>query len=626
MADMKLFIELLARSTGLKRELRDSESGFRRFGTVARQEMDRIKQASGSLQGKLAALGLTVGALQQLRMSAQLDKGLTQVKQTAGETGDVVKGLRKEFFEMARQTGRDVDGMKTGFDSLIQSGQSWKAALESTRGINIANAVTGANEKTLAGGLTVGATAYNIDLEKPGQALVLLDKMVVAGRLGNAELENLSDIFARVGVNAASANMGFDKTLAFIEALSMVERQPERLATLTDSTLRVFTNLRYMAEAQKGTGIKFFANDGSRRDPVAVLKDIKARWDTLKSDKDRAVFIQRAFGKADLDTIKGIRTLLQGDSLAKVEAFLGQIGKAGGTLERDLPEAVNNAVDQAGRLKVVLRQAADEFAQPINKAMAGLVNMGLNKKSEGGLGLTGKQLIGGTAAIIGGTYLAARLGNTALKGVAQKLLAKGGSTAIGVAEGKALQAAAGVTPVFVTNWPGSGVPVPGVPGGINAGGGAAGGAASSAAGSLFGGALGKVKDWWRIAGTPVAKGASYLPMLATRAGFVGAAAGGGYLLGTGINKGMGWLTGISSGGRYKGDGWLGEMLYDIVHRQGAYAPDRPGQPSKNDIKIDVHFDELGRAFTRVNSMGTKVETSGGRRGSFFDALMTTEAM
>jgi len=623
MADMKLFIELLAKSTGLKRELRDSESGFRRFGAVAQAEMSRIRQFSGSLQGQLAALGLSVGMLQQLSQSARLDKGLTQVKQTAGETGDVVKGLRREFFEMSRQTGRDVDGMKTGFDALIQSGQSWRAALESTRGINIANAVTGANEKTLAGGLTVGATAYNIDLEKPGQALVLLDKMAVAGRLGNAELENLSDIFARVGVNAASAGFGFDKTLGFIEALSMVERQPERLATLADSTLRVFTNLRYLAEAQKGTGVKFFADDGSRRDPIAVLKDIKKKWDTLKTDKARAIFIQKGFGKQDLDTIKGIRTLLQGDSLGKVETFTKQIGGAAGTLQKDLPEAISNAVDQAGRLKAVLRQSADEFAQPINKLFSDFTKFSLDTKANGGLGLTGKQISLGTAGIVGGTYLAARLGNTALQGVASRLLAKGGSTAIGVAEGKVLQAAAGVTPVFVTNWPGSGVPVPGVPGGINAGTGAAGGAAGTAAGAAGAGALARVKDLWRLAGTPVAKGASYLPMLLPRLGFAGLALGGGYLAGTGINKAMGAGVGMMSQGRYESDGYLGEMLYDLIH--GRESGPMRREATKNEIKIDLQIDSAGRIFARSNDMATSADI-GIKRGNFFDALMTTEAM
>lgn len=577
MADMKLFIELLARSTGLKRELRDSETGFRRFGSVAQGEMARIRQAAGSLQGKLAGLGLTIGAVQQLSLSANLDKSLTQVKQTAGETGNVVRDLRKEFFDMSRETGRNVEGMKTGFDSLIQSGQSWRAALESTRGINIANAVTGANEKTLAGGLTVGATAFNLDLEKPGLALLLLDKMTVAGRQGNAELENLSDIFARVGVNAASANMGFDKTLGFIEALSMVERQPERLATLADSTLRVFTNLRYMAAAQKGTGVQFFAADGSRRDPIAVLKDIKQRWDTLKSDKDRAVFIQKAFGKADLDTIKGIRTLLQGDSLGKVETFTRQIAAAGGTLQRDLPEAVSNAVDQAGRLKSVMRKAADDFAQPINRLFSDIVKFSLDTKANGGMGLTGGQMLAGGAGIIGGTYLAARLGNGALQGLAGKLLSRGSSTAIGVAEGKALQAAAGVTPVFVINWPAGGLPGPGiVPSGSSAG----------------------------TAGKYLAPLALYsLPVAAVAAPFISK------MLSDKARE-NGW--GSQTFGRDSRE-------YEVMGIGGR----RQGQ--KNEIKIDLQIDGSGRIFARSNDMSTSANI-GGKRGSFFDALTSTEAM
>jgi len=613
---MKLFIELLARSTGLKRELRDSESGFRRFGSVAQQEMSRIRQASGTLQGKLAALGLTVGALQQLRMSAQLDKGLTQIKQTAGETGDTVKGLRQEFFEMSRQTGRDVDGMKTGFDSLIQSGQSWKAALESTRGINIANAVTGANEKTLAGGLTVGATAYNIDLEKPGQALVLLDKMTVAGRLGNAELENLSDIFARVGVNASSANMSFDKTLAFIEALSMVERQPERLATLADSTLRLFTNLRYMAQAQKSTGVKFFDAKGARRDTVDVLKDIKGKWDKLKTDRDRAVFIQKAFGKADLDTIKGLKTLLQGDSLNKIQDFTGKIGDAGGTLKRDLPDAINNAIDQTGRLKTVLRQAADELAQPINKAIADFIKLGLDPKNKGGKELSGKEIIGGSAAIVGGSYVLSRIGKSALGNIAGRLLSKGASTAIGVAEGKALQAAAGVTPVFVTNWPGGmgGSPLgPNTSGPFNSkdwGGGSIRQKAPSVAGNI---------------GKYAAPAAMYsLPVAIVAAPFVSK-----FIGDKAIENGWGSQTISHKSKEYEvmGIGARHPLIDEEMARRWKTASQvdfRRQGAIKNDIKIDLQIDG-GRVFARSNDMNTSA-TIGGKTGDFFSAMLNTKAM
>lgn len=621
--DMKLFLQIVANASGLKREVGESGNAVTRFTQGARREFAALRSSVGGLKGALAGIGLGVGAAQVLTQSAQLDKGLIRVRQTAGETAEMVNGLRQQFFIMSRETGTQVESLKEGFDGLIQSGQSWKAALESTKGINIASTVTGAQGKTLAGGLTVGATAFNIDLEKPGKALELLDKMTVAGRLGNAELENLSDIFARVGVNAASAGMGYDKTLAFIEGLSLVERQPERLATLADSTLRLFTNLKYTAAAQNGTGVKFFADDGSRRDPVAVLQDIKKRWDALKNDKQRAVFIQKAFGNADLDTIKGLRTLLSGDALGTVREFTQKIGNAGGTLQRDLPDAINNAADQAERLKANLRIAGDSFAQPINKALADMIQWTMASTKDGGLNLSGKEMLVGGGAIALGTMLTARYGGKAIGSLASRLLAKGGSTAIGVAEGRALQAAAGVTPVFVVNWPGSGVSMPGVPGGIPGGGGAggAGGAAAGAAGSLFGGAAGKVKDWWRIAGSPVAKGASYLPMLATRLGFVGLAAGGGYLAGTGLNKGLGAIMGASTNGRYSGDGAIGELLYDILH--GGVQSSRT--QAKNNIQVDINFDALGRPFVRTNSMNTDVKT-GGRRGSFFDALMTTKGM
>lgn len=59
--------------------------------------------------------------------------------------------------------------------------------------------------------------------------------MTQAGFAGNAELEDLASIFGRVGNSAKNAGMDFTQTLAFIERLSLVERQPERLATLVDS-------------------------------------------------------------------------------------------------------------------------------------------------------------------------------------------------------------------------------------------------------------------------------------------------------------------------------------------------------------------------------------------------------
>jgi TP901 family phage tail tape measure protein len=595
MADnMKLFLELVANASGFKSEMNSSKSAVTRFARGAKSELDALKGAFGSIQGQLASLGIGIGAVKIMMDSARLDKSLTQIGQTAGEGSGKVSALRADLFALARESGQSVEDLKDGFNSLVQSGLNMNESRETLKGINTAMAVTGATAQTLSSGLTVAATAYNFDLAKPGMALDMLDKMTVAGRLGNAEMENLSSIFARVGVNSASAGMGFEKTLAFIEGLSLVDKNPERLATLADSTMRVFTNLKYMAEAQKATGVKFFDAKGARRDALDVLGDIKKKYDTLTTDEQRAGFIQKAFGHADLDTIKGIKTLLQGDALSKVRQFSDNIEKAGGTLERDFSEATRNLIDQTGMLANDLRHAADGFVQPMNKTLGEWIQFARAKKENGGLNLDGKEMILGGLGGTLGIMLAARYGAKGIGAVAKKMLTGGGSLGVGVAEGKALEMAAGVSPVFVVNWPA------GFGSGANA-------IAEVAAGSAGGGAIKKTAS---KAGTLVKSAVPFVLGTALPTAAMATASGaGGYLVGTGMNQAMGGMSSMLSGGKYGGEGWLGSILYDLFNKE-------QGRETKNDINLNIAIDGNNRAITQTSDPNTHTKINTMRRGSF----------
>lgn len=443
----------------LQRALAKSKGHLASFGRTAKAEFDRIRRAASSLQGMLAGIGVGIGASMLIKQSANLDKTLTQIGQTAGEGQAGVAGLRAELFRMAGETGQSVENLKQGFNNAVQAGLDFREALPVLDATNKAMAITGAQASVLTSGLTVARTAFDFDLTTADTAVTLLDKMIVAGRLGNAELENLSDIFARVGVNARTAGMDFDKTLAFIEGLSQIERQPERLATLADSTLRLFTNTKYLEKAQAATGVNFFGKSGARRDPVAVLKDLKAVYDSISTEKGKATFMGKAFEGVDLDTIRGLRTLFSGQNLAQIEWFIAKIAAASGTMKKDIDGALNNAEDQAGRLAAKMREAADAFIRPLNRGIAEGIKMMINHPEKGGLGLTGGQIAGGAAGGLALGYLAYRGGSS----LARRYLGRLGGMGAGLAAGKVLESAAGVTPVFVTNWPAGGL-VAGVPG------------------------------------------------------------------------------------------------------------------------------------------------------------------
>ncbi|HEX5276487.1 MAG TPA: phage tail tape measure protein [Fluviicoccus sp.] len=474
--DMTLAMRLYADTTRFVGGLVNGSRGVDSFVDRSKRKLHELRQAFGSLQGGLATLGVSVGAGALAVQSAHLDKDLMRISQTAAMGSQETIRLRNELFRMAKETGASVDELKTGFDNAVQAGLNIKEALPVTDAVNKAMAVTGASADKLTSALTVASTAYQFDLTQPGMAITLLDKMTKAGRQGNAELGNLADIFARVAVNGRSAGFGFDQTLSFIEGLSQMEKQPERLATLADSTMRLFTNANYMKEAAKGTGVRFFDSTGGRRDPMAVLADLRKQYSQLKSEKEQLKFMDKAFGKADLDTQRGMKMLFTGKMLEDIQRFSRETKNAGGTLKHDLSDAINNSIDQTGRLKAALREAADGFAQPINDTFSNMIGFAMDSKEKGGLGMSGTDIAVGGATIAGGAWAAAKLagmifGKGKKGGLPTDGLIDVANLGKGVAVGKALSQI-GVQPVYVVNMPGGGMTdsLPGIPGSSTAGG------------------------------------------------------------------------------------------------------------------------------------------------------------
>jgi TP901 family phage tail tape measure protein len=507
------------------RATQQAQQGTTSFVSKAKAEFQRLKSFMQSYQGQLAGLGLSGGLVAMAANAAKLERTLTQVSLTAGMSVTEQSEAYKKMFEMIKRNGGVMEDTVAGFNSLVQAGLKYKEAMNATDAISDAQAVTGANSSVLAGALSVGAANFNLDLSKLGVAALMLDKMTASGRMGNAELENLASILPRIASRARGAGMDLDKTLAFTQAMSQIEKQPERLATLVDSSLRLFSTINYAKDAEKATGVQMFGKKGERRDAVAVLEDMRKKYKLLTTDAQRFAFMGKAFGKADLDTQRGMSSALSGEMLEKMREFDKLSRQADGTILRDKARATNNAATQAERLKNTLREAAEGFARPINQAVANAIKYLLDAKKDGGLGLSGGQIAGGAAAGAVGLYFAARF----LPDMVVKVLGRGAGLAAGVAEGKALQAAAGVTPVYVTNWAEMNGGGTGSAGGLLGTGGAAAGGAAAV------GLLAKLRN---LVGAGLIVGNAPLGVAGAGAVAGGAALAGaaGYGIGTGINK------------------------------------------------------------------------------------------
>jgi hypothetical protein len=507
----------------LRQSVEKTESSFRRMAqnsgrhlralkTIAmgvRQEFDRLKSLGSSAQGQLAGLGVGLGVVAGLTGSARLDRQLIRTKQTASMTPEQKDEWKEEGFRIAKDYGIGREDVDSGFNTLIASGVKYDPAKKTADAIGQATAVTGADSAILGKAVVAGASAFNIDLNKEGAALDLLQKMTVAGRLGNAELENLADLFPKIGGAASAAGMSMAQALAFTETLSTVEMQPDRLGTLAESTLRVFSTKQYRDQVQKTSGVSFFNKNGSSRNPQDVFGDLKRKYDKMDTDEKRAKFMGVVFKGMDQDTVRGMRIMLGGDRLNTFAQQSKEIAGAGPVIGQDLKENTQSASGTAARMKATLGQAIDRMATPLNK---GFADLGMYLLDD--LNLSGEQMLVGGAALGAGGYYAGRGAKAGAGALLNKFLG-GPETIKNIAVGKVLEEATGVTSVFVTNWPGGGVNlggpgVPDLPGSSSSGKGKPGGfvtpwlapVALAASASQISGSTGQNTDEDRLAMVP----------------------------------------------------------------------------------------------------------------------------
>jgi len=465
----------------LRQSVERTESAFRRLAqnggrnlqtlkAVAagvRKEFDRIKSLGSSAQGQLAGLGVGIGAVAGLTGSARLDRQLIRTKQTANMSPEQKDDWKNEGFRIAKDYGLSRESVDSGFNTLIASGMDYGPAKKTANAIGQASTITGADSAVLGKAVVAAASAFNIDLNKGGAALDLLQKMTVAGRLGTAELEHLSDLFPKIGGVASAAGMSIEQALAFTEALSKVEQQPDRLGTLAESTLRVFSNKQYRDQITNSSGVGFFNKDGTSKNPLAVFEELKRKYSAMKTDEQRAKFMGVVFKGMDQDTVRGMRSMLTGERLDDFRNGATTLQKAEPIFNSDLKENTNSASGTAARMKASLGEAIDRMATPINKTFADMGSYLLDD-----LNLSGEQMLAGGAALGVGGYYAGR-GAKAGAGALLNRVMGGPETLKNIAVGKVLEEATGVTSVFVTNWPGNmqpGVGMPDVPGGASSSG------------------------------------------------------------------------------------------------------------------------------------------------------------
>lgn len=578
-------------------------------GSRSMQVLNRSIQAAGRgldrLGNRYTALLSGAAGVGAVRQVAALETRFMRLGIQADKSNEDIAGLKKQIYEAAKAPDIRVDPgeITSAIEDIVEKTGDLKFAQANIRNIGLAIQATGAQGQDIG---QIMAEFQKMGIIDPKQVMEAMDTLNVQGKEGAFTLQNLAALGPRVVTAYTSMGRGGVGAIremgAALQVIRMGTGSSEQAATAFEAVMRTLGDKDKVGKLQKG-GIQVFDPDEAKKGKQVLRPINELMAEIVKKTGGKKTLLSEVFDAEAMRAFNAASAEYQRTgSVETLEKFMKVQGD-GATTTRDSARAAGTFNAALTNLYTVWKQFADNQLSGPVKSLTSALN-GLEP------GTVERWLKVGTAVV--GTVGALVL---AKKGIEMfrfgRDLITGGKGARGGLPG--LGGGGGPIPVYVVNQPGGTI-----------GGnydayrtpdysGRRGGGPIPRAGSrilqtlgrlpsfLKGGTLARLGGMGRIgaalAGTVGTAGAG------VTAGSVLAAGAAGYGIGKLLNLGLGWATGKMSGGKYKGSGAIGEMLYDFIHKQSATQPKK--QEVGGEIKIKIESETPARV-TGMKAKNSKV--------------------
>jgi TP901 family phage tail tape measure protein len=259
-----------------------------------------MQSVASSLRTVSIPLAIAGGAA--VKMAADFDKSMTQIKSLVGVAGDEVDAMGERVKVMASETGTNASEAAQALFFITSAGLRGAEAMDVLEASMRAAAVGLGETKTVADLATSAMNAYGSDVLSAADAT---DVMVSAVREGKLEASELAGSMGRVLPVASAMGVRFDEVGAAFAALSRTGTNAAEAATqirgILTSLLKPTTDAQE-ALAEMGLSTQGLRQEIKEKGLLAALETLKTNFD----GNDEAA--QRVFG--NVRALSGIMDLL----------------------------------------------------------------------------------------------------------------------------------------------------------------------------------------------------------------------------------------------------------------------------------------------------------------------------
>ncbi|PKN05558.1 MAG: hypothetical protein CVU74_01125 [Deltaproteobacteria bacterium HGW-Deltaproteobacteria-9] len=441
MPDLKVYLELITKSdkfqSGLKAGERSLE-GFKQYASRAASVVANLTQNIGFLGNAAAALsgGLVLKKLFGLSDYMPIDDALLRMQVNLKLTGKELDDLKTKIAAVAGERGIEQG---TAFQSAYKLSFNYKPdeILEIVKISDEAADAMKAPYDVVQDRIVQIMKLYKLTAK---EAKGVADAMVAS----RVDVESLDTMMQRLVLRGGSKK-DYIQTLGMLRGLNMAGMSNPRVIMQLNETLGAIQDKADILEA---SGIKVKdKKTGEWRDQLEVLKDLEAYLQKMRKTMSSSKYdevIDKTFGPNSRQRLDFIFS--QKENFKKGMDEMGHAAQIAAERSAAADAAwfkqLERVKSELGSIKTDLKFIYDLAKKPVKFAAD---HPGVTKAAGYGAAALSLGVLGALGF-----------------GTIKKVLGGFGKTAIGVAEGKALQEVAGVTPVFVTNMPAGGVGVPGV--------------------------------------------------------------------------------------------------------------------------------------------------------------------
>lgn len=365
-----------------KSKVKTLEEEMDKFGSVGAQKVAAVGEKFKDVGGKIEDAGkavtpvsAAVGAIgvAGLKVAADFDEGMAQVRAITKATGDDYDRLREKAIELGADTAFSSSEVAEAMTEMAKAGWDTNQIIDGMGGVLSAAAASGENLGTVSTIVADAITGFGM---AASESTRVADLLTEAANAGTIDIADLGESFKYVAPLSASMGLSIEDVTTALSAMSMSGIKGSQAGTSLKNTL---TNLikptKTMQAAIDELGIEITDGNGNFLSLDEIVGNLRTSFDGL-TDEQQAYYASVLAGKEGQAGLLSILNLTE-DEYSELSKEMNSCGGVAEETASIMQDTLNARIEQLGgsleSLAIILADNVIPFLTKLVEKITGVV-------------------------------------------------------------------------------------------------------------------------------------------------------------------------------------------------------------------------------------------------------------